>query len=86
VRVLDAGDALHFLIHEVADVGARLDIEFHQQVIVARGRVDLGGDLGFGQRVRDLLGLAELAFDLDKEGGHREASNFRSFPRMRQRG
>ena len=72
VGVLDAGDALHLLVDEMPDVGSAIDVEFHQQVVVAGGRVDLGGDLGFGQLVGHLIGLAELAFDLDEEGGHRD--------------
>ncbi len=54
----------------MADVGAGVDIEFHQQVVVAGGRVDLGSDLGFGERIGHLVGFAELAFDLHEEGGH----------------
>ena len=67
------GMRLHLLVDEVADVGFVVDVEFHQQVVVAGGRIDLGGDLGLGQRVGHLVGLAELAFDLDEEGGHRGA-------------
>ena len=70
VRVLDAGDGLHLFVDEMADVGAAVDVELHQQVIVAGGRVDLGSDLGFGKRVGHPLGFAELAFDLHEEGGH----------------
>ena len=47
-----------------------LDIELHQQVEVAGGGIDLGGDLGIRERVGDLVGFAELAFDLHEEGGH----------------
>ncbi len=63
---------LHLLVDEMADIGAGIDVEFHQQVVVARGRIDFGGDFGFGQFVGHLVGLAELAFDLDEEGGHRD--------------
>src|SRR5665213_39920 len=71
MRVPDAIHALHLFIDEVSDIGAGIDVEFHQQIVVAGGRVDFGGDLGFGQFVGYLIGFAELAFDLDKEGCHR---------------
>ena len=38
-----------------------------EEVEFARGRIDLGGDLGVGERVGHLIGFAELAFDLDEE-------------------
>ena len=53
-RVLDAGNDLHLLVHEMADIGRRIDIEFHQQIEFARGRIDLGGDLGVGKRIGHL--------------------------------
>jgi hypothetical protein len=70
VGVLDPGNHLDLFVHEVPDIGGVVDVELHQQVVIARGRIDLGGDLCFGERVGDLIGLAELAFDLDEEGGH----------------
>jgi len=72
VRVLDAGDTLHLFVDEVADVGPGIDVEFHQQVIVAGRGIDLGDDFGFGQRIGNLVRLPEFAFDLDEEGGHRD--------------
>src|SRR5262245_65914405 len=54
----------------MADVGLVLDVEFHQQVEVAGGRIDLGGELGVRELVCHLVGLAELAFDLDEERDH----------------
>jgi hypothetical protein len=71
VGVLDAGDDLDLLVDEMADVGVLVDVEFHQEIVIAGGGIDLGGDLGLGKRVGDDIGLAELAFDLDKEGNHR---------------
>src|SRR5271156_4733352 len=59
--VVNAGDGLHFLIDEVADIGSRFDVEFDQQVKVAGGRVDLRRDLRVGERVRDCVGFAEIA-------------------------
>src|SRR5215472_17183716 len=49
--VLNARDGLHLFVDEMADVGAVLDIELHQQVEVTGGRVNLGCDLGVGKRV-----------------------------------
>ena len=43
--VLDARDGLHLLVDEVADIGLVLDVELHQEVEVAGGRVDFGGEL-----------------------------------------
>src|ERR1700722_9301344 len=71
VGVLDARNHLHLFVHEVADIGALIDIEFDEKIEVARGRVDLRGDLGLRQRVGDDIGLAKLAFDLDEKGDHR---------------
>ena len=51
--VLDAGKGLHLFVDEVTDVGVAFDIEFYQQIVVPRGGVDLGGDLGLGERVGD---------------------------------
>ena len=69
--VLDARNDLHFLVHEMADIGVVVDVELDQQIVMARGGVDFRGDLGLGERVGDGLGLAKLAFDLDEEGNHR---------------
>lgn len=66
--VLDARQDLHLLVDEVADVSVLVDVELHQEVVVAGRGVDLGGDLGFGERVGDRVGLAKLAFDLDEKG------------------
>jgi hypothetical protein len=71
VGVLDAGDDLHPLVDEMTDVGIVIDVELDQKIVVARGGINLGGDLGFGERVGDGIGLAELALELDKEGNHR---------------
>src|SRR4029079_17703373 len=69
-RVLDTRNDLNLLVDEMADIGAGLDIDLHQQVEFARGRIDLGGDLGVGEAVGHLVGLAELALDLDEERDH----------------
>src|SRR5438094_1546332 len=69
-RILDARDRLHLLVDEMADVGLLLDVELHQQVVISGGRIDLGCELGVGELVRDLVGFAELALDLDEEGDH----------------
>src|ERR1700712_3829463 len=67
VGVLDAGNDLHLLVDEMADVGVVVDIELDQQVVISGGGIDLRGDLGFRERVGDGVGLAELAFELDEE-------------------
>ena len=54
----------------MADIGRRFDIEFDQQVEIARGRIDFGRDLGIGQLARNLIRLAELAFDLHEKWDH----------------
>ena len=69
--VLNAGNDLHLLIDEVADVGVVVDVEFDEQIVIARGGIDFRGDLGFGQRIGDGIGLPELAFELDEKGNHR---------------
>src|SRR5690606_35612080 len=68
--VLDAGNDLHLFIHEMADIGRGVDIEFRQQIEFARGRIDFRRDFRIRQAVGDLVGLAELAFDLDEERNH----------------
>src|SRR5262249_48164229 len=71
VSVLDAGDALHLFVDEVTDVSPAIDVEFHEQIVVAGRRVDLGCNFRLGQVVGYLVGLSELAFDLNEKGGHR---------------
>src|SRR5437016_1665589 len=46
VGVLDTRNDLHLLVDEMADVGVVVDVEFHQQIVVARGRINFRGDLG----------------------------------------
>src|SRR6202453_884206 len=71
VGVLDAGNDLHLLIDEMANISVVVDVELHQEVVITRGRIDLGGDLGLGKRVGDGVGLAELAFELHEKRHHR---------------
>src|ERR1044071_8783464 len=70
VRVGDLGDDLDVFGDEVADIDAVIHVELGEDVVIARRRVDLGGDLPVGESVRDGVGLAELALDLDEEGLH----------------
>src|SRR6187549_1273109 len=51
VGVLDARNHLHLLVDEMADVGVVADVELDQQIVVARGGIDLRGDLGLGERI-----------------------------------
>ena len=53
-RVDDAGDDLHPMADEMADVDVLLDVELGEDVEVAGGRVDLRGDLGLGEGARRL--------------------------------
>jgi len=69
-RVLDAGENLHLLVDEMADVFLVIDIEFGEQVVIAGSRIDLRGDLGIGKRAGNLIGFAELAFDLHEKRLH----------------
>src|ERR1700689_1661738 len=69
-RVLDAGNGLYFLRHEVADIRALLHIKLHQQVEVARSRINLRGDFRARPAVRPLVSPAELTFDLNEERNH----------------
>jgi hydroxyethylthiazole kinase len=66
----DAGDGLHLFRDEMADVGCGIDVEFHQKIEIAGGRVDFRGNLRVGELVGDLIGLAELAFNLHEKGDH----------------
>ena len=69
---LTPGRRLQPLGHEMADIGRIRQIAFHQQIELARGRIDLRDLLDIAdRRVRDLVGLAELAFDHDEDGLHR---------------
>src|ERR1700710_1838190 len=69
--VLDAGNDLHLLVDEMADVGVVIDVEFDQQVVISSGGIDFGGDLGLGERIGDGIGLAKLAFELHEKRNHR---------------
>src|SRR4051812_12294818 len=75
--VLNSRYRLHLFVDEVADVGFGVDIKFHQQVEITGGRIDFRGDFRFGELVRHLIGLAELAFDLNEKRLHaNSALNF----------
>ena len=52
------------------DVGALFDVEFHQQIEVASGRINLGCDLGIGKRIGYRVGFAKVAFDLNEKRDH----------------
>src|SRR5262245_65477895 len=54
----------------MADVGLVLDVELHQEVKVAGGRIDFRSELRVRELVRHLVGLAEVAFDLHEERDH----------------
>src|SRR3954454_23694540 len=69
-RVLNAWNDLDFLVDEMSDVDAVVDIDLDQEVELARGRIDFRRHFGIGEPVCHLVGLAELAFDLDEERDH----------------
>jgi hypothetical protein len=69
-RVLNAGYDLHLLINEMADVGRRIDVKLDQEVEISGGGVDLGSNFSICERIGDRIGLAELAFDLNKKRNH----------------
>jgi hypothetical protein len=69
-RILNAGNGLNPLVHKVSDIGVAIDIELYQEIIVARRRVDFRGYFCVSKLICDIIGLAELTFDLDKEGDH----------------
>ena len=70
VGILDALDGLDLLVDEMTDVGLVLDVELDQEVVVAGGRIDFGGEFSIRELVRHFVGFAELAFDLNEEGDH----------------
>src|SRR5690348_6162075 len=59
--VLHVPQRLDLAGDEVADVGLLVEIALHQQVVLARGRVDLRHALDRQRFLGDLVGLAELA-------------------------
>ncbi len=61
---------MHLLGNEMADVGGGIDVEFHQEVEIARRRVDFRGNFRIGELIGNLIGLAELAFNLHEKGDH----------------
>src|ERR1700712_5141902 len=67
----DAGDRLHLLTDEVADVDVFIDVKLRKYVEIPGDRVYFRGDLGFGERACHRVRLAECAFELDEKGLHR---------------
>ena len=55
---------------EMADIDPVIHVELGEDVVIAGRRIDFGRNLPVGKSVRDGVGLAELAFDLDEEGLH----------------
>jgi hypothetical protein len=69
----DAGDVMQIVGDEAADIMVALDVELCQQIVLAADGVDLGGNLTVGHRRGHRIGLAEMAFDMNKEALHRTA-------------
>src|SRR3546814_10273523 len=69
--VLDAGEGLNLLVHEVADVGAVPEVALDQQVVLPRRGVDFRNLLDIlHQRIGHGVGPAEVALDHDEDGLH----------------
>jgi hydroxyethylthiazole kinase len=66
----DARNGLHLFRYKMADIGCGIDVEFYQKIEIAGGRVDFRGNFRVGKLVGDLIGLAELAFNLHEKGDH----------------
>jgi len=66
--VLDARNHCTRSFDEMADVGVVVDVELYQQIVIARGVNRSRRRSRLGERVGDGIGLAELAFELDKKG------------------
>jgi len=62
------GMVCHLFVDEMADIGAVLDVELDQEIIVAGRRIDSEAISAVGERVRHLVGFAEMTLDLDEEG------------------
>src|SRR5436190_12735418 len=71
----DAGNGLNLFRDEMADIGGWFDIKFYQQIKVPGRRVDLRSDFCIGKLARDLVGLAELTFDLHEKRDHARLRN-----------
>src|SRR5258705_11137703 len=68
--IQNARNGLDLLVDKMADVGAVLDIELHQQAEVTGGRKNFGCDFGIGQRIGNRITFAQGAFSLHKNGKH----------------
>src|SRR5947209_6675989 len=55
-RVDDAGDDLHLLADEMADVDFPLHVELGEDVVIACDRINLRCNLGLRERARHLVG------------------------------
>ena len=70
LRVVDAGDDLHLVGDEMADIVRIVEVELRENVVIAGRGIDFGSDFGIGEGGRDLVCLAEPAFDLHKKCLH----------------
>jgi hypothetical protein len=62
---------LHRLRHERPDVHLLGQLELGEQIVLARGGIDLRDVLDIVHDVGgDVVGVAQLAFDEDEDGGH----------------
>src|SRR6218665_315513 len=74
VRVLDARQRLDALGDEAADVLGLVQVELGQQIVAARGGVDLRGLIDLvGDQRRGLVRLPQITLDHDEDGVHGRA-------------
>ena len=71
MRVDDVGNCLYFRADEMPDVNAVINVEFGQNIKMAGNGINLRSDFTICQTACDIIGLAELAFDLNKKSFHR---------------
>src|SRR5690606_3791063 len=66
----DAGNVEELVVEPVAHVDIIRDVDLGDEVVFAGGRVEFGHDLAVVYLVRDLVGLAWLATELDENAAH----------------
>jgi len=75
VGVLNAFELVDLLVYEMANIGIIINVEFDQQIVITGCGIDFRGNFSGCYLARNLIGLAELAFDLNEKRLH-EAIRF----------